>query len=106
MVTEVQRRLPVGAEVQATGTVHFRVWAPLCQKVQVVVEGGASDSADPQGNFELVRDANGFWSGLVAAAGICVILDVVYNHLCPDGNYLLKFSDAYFADHRTMSSQP
>ncbi len=69
MVTEVQRRLPVGAEVQATGTVHFRVWAPLCQKVQVVVEGGASDSADPQGNFELVRDANGFFSGLVAEAG-------------------------------------
>ena len=28
--------------------------------------------------------------------GIGVILDVVYNHLGPDGNYLAKFSDDYF----------
>ena len=28
--------------------------------------------------------------------GIAVILDVVYNHLGPDGNYLREFSDAYF----------
>jgi maltooligosyltrehalose trehalohydrolase len=27
-----------------------------------------------------------------------VILDVVYNHLGPDGNYLRQFSDAYFTD--------
>jgi maltooligosyltrehalose trehalohydrolase len=30
------------------------------------------------------------------ALGIGVILDVVYNHLGPDGCYLSKFSDAYF----------
>jgi maltooligosyltrehalose trehalohydrolase len=30
--------------------------------------------------------------------GLGVILDVVYNHLGPDGNYLHKFSDAYFTD--------
>lgn len=30
--------------------------------------------------------------------GIAVILDVVYNHLGPDGNYLAKFSDTYFTD--------
>jgi maltooligosyltrehalose trehalohydrolase len=28
--------------------------------------------------------------------GLAVILDVVYNHLGPDGNYLKKFSDDYF----------
>jgi maltooligosyltrehalose trehalohydrolase len=31
------------------------------------------------------------------AAGIGVILDVVYNHLGPDGNYLTQFSPAYFS---------
>jgi maltooligosyltrehalose trehalohydrolase len=32
------------------------------------------------------------------ALGIGVILDVVYNHLGPDGNYLTFFSDDYFTD--------
>jgi len=30
--------------------------------------------------------------------GIAVILDVVYNHLGPDGNYLTQFSESYFTD--------
>lgn len=30
--------------------------------------------------------------------GLGVILDVVYNHFGPDGNYLKNFSDAYFTD--------
>lgn len=30
--------------------------------------------------------------------GIGVILDVVYNHLGPEGNYLAAFADAYFTD--------
>src|SRR6516162_8757457 len=33
------------------------------------------------------------------ALGIAVILDVVYNHIGPDGNYLKNFSPAYFSDH-------
>jgi maltooligosyltrehalose trehalohydrolase len=32
------------------------------------------------------------------AAGIAVILDAVYNHLGPVGNYLRQFSPAYFSD--------
>ena len=32
------------------------------------------------------------------ASGIAVILDVVYNHLGPDGNYLAEFSPDYFTD--------
>src|SRR5207248_1976462 len=36
------------------------------------------------------------------ACGIGVILDVVYNHLGPDGNYLKSFSPAYFSErHKT-----
>jgi maltooligosyltrehalose trehalohydrolase len=30
--------------------------------------------------------------------GLCVILDVVYNHFGPDGNYLKAFSPDYFTD--------
>ena len=32
------------------------------------------------------------------ALGVGVILDVVYNHLGPDGNYLKDFADEYFTD--------
>jgi maltooligosyltrehalose trehalohydrolase len=32
------------------------------------------------------------------AAGLGVILDVVYNHLGPDGNYLRQYADEYFTD--------
>ena len=35
------------------------------------------------------------------AAGLAVILDVVYNHLGPSGNVLHEFSPSYFADHET-----
>lgn len=68
MATDVRRRLPVGAEVQSTGGVHFRVWAPFHQEVQVVVEGEASNSSDSQRSFELSREADGYFSGLVASA--------------------------------------
>jgi maltooligosyltrehalose trehalohydrolase len=32
--------------------------------------------------------------------GLAVVLDVVYNHLGPDGNYLTRFAQAYFDPHR------
>jgi maltooligosyltrehalose trehalohydrolase len=35
------------------------------------------------------------------AVGMGVILDVVYNHLGPDGNYLKCFANAYFTDRYT-----
>src|SRR5256885_3716476 len=36
------------------------------------------------------------------AAGLSVILDVVYNHFGPDGNYVREFSDQYF-NHRHVT---
>jgi len=33
--------------------------------------------------------------------GLAVILDVVYNHLGPSGNFLPEFSQSYFASHET-----
>jgi maltooligosyltrehalose trehalohydrolase len=38
---------------------------------------------------------------LAHALGLGVILDVVYNHLGPDGNYLPQFSNHYFTDRYT-----
>jgi maltooligosyltrehalose trehalohydrolase len=35
------------------------------------------------------------------ALGLGVILDVVYNHLGPDGNYLREFAEGYFTDRYT-----
>jgi maltooligosyltrehalose trehalohydrolase len=40
------------------------------------------------------------------AAGLAVILDVVYNHLGPDGNYLGDFSPDYFTDRYTNDWGP
>ena len=41
------------------------------------------------------------------AAGLGVILDVVYNHLGPDGNYLKQFSPCYFTDrHKNEWGEP
>ena len=41
------------------------------------------------------------------AAGLGVILDVVYNHFGPDGNVLMEFSPAYFTDrHKNDWGKP
>jgi maltooligosyltrehalose trehalohydrolase len=41
------------------------------------------------------------------AYGLAVILDVVYNHLGPDGNYLAHYSPYYFSErHTTEWGQP
>ncbi|HEU4325324.1 MAG TPA: malto-oligosyltrehalose trehalohydrolase [Roseiflexaceae bacterium] len=45
----------------------------------------------PEGLRKLVDAAH--------ARGLAVLLDVVYNHLGPDGNYLRLFSPDYFTDH-------
>jgi maltooligosyltrehalose trehalohydrolase len=57
-----RRRLPVGAEVQRGGT-HFRVWAPIRNRVEVVLEGKSAAA------FPLVRGRAGWFSGLVPRAG-------------------------------------
>jgi maltooligosyltrehalose trehalohydrolase len=60
-----ERRLPVGAEVQPDGGVHFRVWAAAARAVEVVVEG------DDGPGVALAPETGGYFSGLVsrAAAG-------------------------------------
>ena len=63
---DVFRRLPVGAEVQASSGVHFRVWAPRRKRVEVMLEQavGARSAAA----YELESDSVGYFSGLLLDA--------------------------------------
>src|SRR3954463_157817 len=54
------RRLPVGAELQPEGGVHFRLWAPRCREIDVEIEGQQPLPLDPE--------AGGYFSALVADA--------------------------------------
>jgi maltooligosyltrehalose trehalohydrolase len=49
------RRLPIGAELQSSGGVHFRVWAPRCREVVVEIEGlePTALQSEPDGYFSL-----------------------------------------------------
>ena len=65
------RRLFIGAEVQAGGGVHFRVWAPRCQQVEVVIDcqppGGGQLSQVSQ---SLKAESGGFFSTYVERAKV------------------------------------
>jgi maltooligosyltrehalose trehalohydrolase len=53
------RRLPIGAELQPDGGVHFRVWTPVSRSVAVEIEGQRSHplSPEPGGYFSaLIED--------------------------------------------------
>jgi maltooligosyltrehalose trehalohydrolase len=60
---ELIRRLPVGAEPQPSGGVHFRVWAPSRRTVEVML--GEGDGVAP---YELDREGNGYFSGAILNA--------------------------------------
>jgi maltooligosyltrehalose trehalohydrolase len=66
---ELPRRLPVGAEALSGGGVHFRVWAPRRNKVEVRVERSSGEAGPAL--FQLKREGQGYYSGVVreAAAG-------------------------------------
>ena len=55
----LSRRLPIGAEVQPAGGVHFRVWAPAVGEVSVMIGGNST---------QLVKETNGYFSGGVIEA--------------------------------------
>src|SRR6185295_838937 len=66
--TDFVRRLPIGAEVQPRGGVHFRLWAPRCQGVMVQVSSAAGKLQEPA---RMIAEDDGYFSALVsdAAAG-------------------------------------
>ncbi|MBV8730820.1 MAG: malto-oligosyltrehalose trehalohydrolase, partial [Acidobacteriia bacterium] len=58
-----QRRFPVGAELAVGGGVHFRVWAPCRQSVEVEFQ-----IPDRGAVVQLQREQTGYHSGLVGEA--------------------------------------
>lgn len=69
--TSTRRRLPIGAEVQPEGGVHFRVWAPLRKKVEVVLESPPGGHAPERpAAYPLAREPGdaGYFSARVAEA--------------------------------------
>jgi maltooligosyltrehalose trehalohydrolase len=65
---KVSRRLPVGAEVQSGGGVHFRVWAPEAARVEVVLEADVSSPGEPSRLYALEREPRGYFSSFVRDA--------------------------------------
>jgi len=55
----VQRVYPIGAEM-SEGGVHFRVWAPKTESLEVIIDNAA---------FALQREEKGYFSGLIKEAG-------------------------------------
>src|ERR687898_946059 len=68
------------------GAVLWRVWAPLQRRVDLVLVGRDGGRDGLQRRVDACH-----------AHGLAVILDVVYNHLGPEGNYLRGFGP-YFTD--------
>jgi maltooligosyltrehalose trehalohydrolase len=63
--SKVSRRLPIGAEIQPQGGVHFRVWAPAAKEVAIAFDSGPS--------LALIAEPDGYFSALAeeAAVGTC-----------------------------------
>ncbi len=59
----IQRRYAAGAEVQADGSTHFRVWAPEPRQISLRIESGAAR------DVKLESEEDGYYSALVAGAG-------------------------------------
>jgi maltooligosyltrehalose trehalohydrolase len=65
----VYRRLPIGADAQRGGGVHFRVWAPRRKSVRVVFPD--ESEGETHESFDFDEEPGGYFSGMssTAAAG-------------------------------------
>ena len=61
--SEYVRRYPVSQEVTRTGT-HFRVWAPIRKRVEVVVERGPIAALDSEGDGYFSAFVDGVSGGM------------------------------------------
>src|SRR5256714_5635157 len=52
--TKIERRYPIGAELIRYGRVHFRVWAPKANRLEVAID---------ENSHELKREPDGYFSG-------------------------------------------
>ena len=62
LVDRSARRLPIGAEPQPDGGVHFRVWAPACDAVAVEFETHRAEA--------LTSETGGYFSGKIDRAHV------------------------------------
>jgi len=70
----IKRKLPIGAELDPAGGVHFRVWAPKRKAVRVVLENGQG----APNTHELKPESDGYFSAAVpnAMTGTCYRFEV------------------------------
>ena len=64
-MSQVTRRLPVGADPQPDGSTHFRVWAPKPRDVALVID----DPSGKQREVGLTNDGEGYFAALVPDVG-------------------------------------
>jgi len=78
----IERRCPLGAELLPRGGAHFRVWAPIRRRVEVVLEHGPGAPAA----ISLESEPGGYWSGASprAAAGTLYRFRLDGDGLYPD----------------------
>src|SRR5262245_57084572 len=69
--SEYVRRYPIGAELMPSGGVHFRVWAPKCERVEVQLSEGSELSSAGK-LIEMDQEEQGYFSVHIpnAAAGM------------------------------------
>jgi maltooligosyltrehalose trehalohydrolase len=67
-----QRRYPAGADCLREGAgVHFRVWAPRCSRVDVLITAGPGVRANGEPSlYSLEAEPEGYFSGSVKPAGV------------------------------------
>jgi maltooligosyltrehalose trehalohydrolase len=68
--TKIHRRYPIGAELLGNGRVHFRIWAPKAERLEVAIEGeweGSRGAKAPPTFVELDREEGGYFSGTAEA---------------------------------------
>lgn len=63
----IGRKLPIGAELMASGGISFRVWAPKCAVVEVVIEGNIDGTVEGS-VCALAAEPDGYFSGLCQSA--------------------------------------
>jgi len=64
----LNRRLPVGAELQPGGGVHFRVWAPSQRSLSVVLASDGEWLGSEPSELLLVAEEGGYFSGFAPQA--------------------------------------
>jgi maltooligosyltrehalose trehalohydrolase len=62
-----KRRLPIGAELSASGGVHFRVWAPQSRHAAIQFATGPAGFAHPA-ELEMSAESGGYFSVLIPDA--------------------------------------